>query len=93
MPKNLNVEDFPGAVSTKGGIVMDDGRSYWTFVGVVSILEGEPAVGFAIKDKDSNWFARVEAEDGSRSINILGCQIQAVMQGGFDSQAAGVFHL
>lgn len=93
MPKRLNVEDFAGAVSMKNAMVMDDGRSYWTFVGNVSILEGEPAVGFAIKDKDSNWFARVESPDGKRSVNILGCQVQGVMQGGFPSPAAGVFHL
>lgn len=76
----LNTEKFKGSVALKQATPLPDGRSYWGFVGVVSVLEGKEALGFEVKD-ESNWFARIESPDGERSVNIPGCQVRAVVQG------------
>lgn len=81
--------DFGGCVTTKHGVNMPDGRVYWGFIGSVSILEGKDMLGFEVKD-DSNWIARIE-NDG-RSVNIPGCQVQAVMQGDFLGDAQPSAH-
>lgn len=81
---NLTVEHFKGSVVLKQANPMPDGRSYWGFTGTVSVLEGKAALGFEVKD-ESNWFARVESEDGSKSINISGCQIRSIVQGEYAS--------
>lgn len=77
---SFTVTHFEGAVVSKHGIYMDDGRAYTYFTGKISILEGKEMLGFAVTD-DANWIARIESDDGSRSVNLPGCQVQAVMQG------------
>lgn len=79
--------DFDGHVQAKHGIQMPDGHAYWVFVGKVSILEGRTMLGFDVKD-DSNWVARIASPDGSRSINLPGCQVQAVGQGSFGESSS-----
>jgi hypothetical protein len=75
----LNIEQFEGTVVLKQSTWWMDGRSYAGFRGTVSVLEGKEALGFEVKD-ESNWFARIEGK--TASVNIPGCQVKMVVQGG-----------
>lgn len=79
---SYNRINFEGQVTTKNGVYVG-GRSWFGFAGKVSILEGKDMLGFDVKD-DSNWVARIESADGSRSVNLPGCQVQSVLQGAFE---------
>lgn len=83
--KNLQVTDFKGTVLLKAHQIFPDGNHYIGITGNVSVLDGKAATGFEIKD-ESSWFARVESEDGERSVNILGCQVKGILQGDFSSE-------
>jgi hypothetical protein len=86
----MKTKNFKGSVTTKHGIAMPDGRSYWIFQGKVSVLSAEEMLGFEVNTADSNWLARIESADGARSVNIPGCQIMAVHQGDFAEDGGSV---
>lgn len=53
------------------------GRSLRSLLGVVKILEVKDMIGFDPGKSEANWIARVEGD--SRSYNIPGCQVRAVI--------------
>jgi|GEM_PF-4744838 len=75
----LNLESFAGAVHLKDWIRDPrDGSTYLIVQGVVSIIPAKALGDFRPGSGEANWFARVENQDGTRSINILGCQTRAI---------------
>lgn len=81
MQTDFNIKGFKGAIVLKDWFRMPDGRNYIIVSGKISIYKDQDAVGFEVNKSESNWVARVESEDGSKSINVLGCQIRVIAQG------------
>lgn len=77
----LNLDGFKGAVFLKEWVMTPTGNNCIAVVGNIKILEAKKAAGFDPGNREANWVARVESADGSKSFNILGCQIRAIYQG------------
>lgn len=69
--------DFEGIVYLKDWLSHHNAKSYNAVAGKISILSAMQMVGFDVNKSESNWVARVAAENGE-AITILGCQIRAV---------------
>lgn len=76
---HLIVDGFDGVVVMKQWLHHPDGRQYIGFIGKVSIISDENAVGFKVSGGESNWIARVQGP--TTSVNVLGCQIRGVYEG------------
>lgn len=80
---NYQTEKFEGVVIVKDFMLAQfpgETDTFLGFSGKVSILRDQDIVGFKTEgNANANWIARVEGE--THSINILGCQIKAVIEG------------
>ncbi len=78
--KKFITENFLGVVYLKEWFYSHKpgGKGYLAVMGYLTILKDTNAVGFEVSTKESNWCVRASSEDGSASINILGCQIRCV---------------
>lgn len=76
----LNVVDFAGTVVTMDWIRMPDGRMYSGLAGRISIFSAKEAVGWEPTGHNSaNWMARIQG--AKTSVNLMGCQVRAVIEG------------
>jgi hypothetical protein len=76
----LDVTDFEATVMCMDWVGFTDGGLYKGFHGRVTILSAKEAVGFEPTGHNSaNWFARVAGE--TTTVNLMGCQVRAVVQG------------
>lgn len=76
----LDVVDFSGVVIAHEWLTMPDGRLYRGVRGQVTVMSAQEAVGFEPTGHNSaNWLARVQGP--TVSVNLMGCQVRAVLEG------------
>jgi len=78
-PAGLIRRDFHGAVLLKSYLQHYDGNNVIAFVGNVSVLSAQEALGFDVNSNDSNWCARVTGDSGEMTAVVIpGCQVRMV---------------